>query len=67
MRQGNSPLLIANRPVDDFKMQDMVLSVHTYNFNKMEWNPHTVSMRVNFLAQFKVASDDVRKAFGLPA
>ena len=67
MRQGNSPLLIASRPQDDFAMQDMVLTVHTYNFSKMEWNPNTVTMRVNILAQFKVASVDVRKAFALPA
>lgn len=66
LRQGNSPLLIADKPDDDFEVQDMVLTVHTYNFTTMEWNPHTLTMRVNILAQFKVASNSVRDAFGLP-
>lgn len=67
MRQGNAPLHIVERPSDDFARQDMILVVRPYDFNKMEWGQRTFTMRVNILAQFKVASNDVRRAFALSA
>jgi hypothetical protein len=66
LRQGNAPLIIASRPQDDFAMGDIVLTVHVYDLVNMKWSGATLELRVNILSQWKVATNEVRNAFGLP-